>query len=126
VRLRADRVWYAYEGVDSFLSTLIFTVTAIYFVTELEMSPLQLVLVGTVMELTVFVFEVPTGIVADTYSRRLSIVVGYVVMGLAFLLVGGVEAVWAVLAGWSIWGFGFTFTSGGSTRGWPTRSGPSG
>jgi DHA3 family tetracycline resistance protein-like MFS transporter len=112
VRLSAERVWYAYEGVDSFLSTLIFTVTAVYFVTELDMSPLQLVLVGTVMELTVFAFEVPTGIVADTYSRRLSIVVGYVVMGLAFLLVGGVEAVWSVLAGWAIWGFGYTFTSG--------------
>jgi MFS transporter, DHA3 family, tetracycline resistance protein len=58
------------------------------------------------------VFEVPTGIVADTYSRRLSIVVGYVIMGLAFVLVGGVEAVWTVLAGWAIWGFGYTFTSG--------------
>jgi DHA3 family tetracycline resistance protein-like MFS transporter len=112
MRLPAERVWYAYHGVDSFLSTLIFTVTAVYFVTELDMSPLQLVLVGTVMELTVFAFEVPTGIVADTYSRRLSIVVGYVVMGLAFLLVGGVEAVWSVLAGWAIWGFGYTFTSG--------------
>jgi MFS transporter, DHA3 family, tetracycline resistance protein len=112
VRLGSERVWYAYEGVDSFLSTLIFTVTAVYFVTELDMSPLQLVLVGTVMELTVFAFEVPTGIVADTYSRRLSIIVGYVVMGLSFLLVGGVEAVWAVLAGWAIWGFGYTFTSG--------------
>jgi MFS transporter, DHA3 family, tetracycline resistance protein len=112
VRLGAEHVWYAYEGVDSFLSTLIFTVTAVYFVTELDMSPLQLVLVGTVMELTVFAFEVPTGIVADTYSRRLSIIVGYVVMGLSFLLVGGVEAVWAVLAGWAIWGFGYTFTSG--------------
>ena len=112
MRLGAERVWYAYEGVDSFLSTLIFTVTAVYFVTELDMSPLQLVLVGTVMELTVFAFEVPTGIVADTYSRRLSIIVGYVVMGLSFLLVSGVEAVWAVLAGWAIWGFGYTFTSG--------------
>jgi MFS transporter, DHA3 family, tetracycline resistance protein len=112
MRLPADRVWYAYEVADSFLSTLIFTVTAVYFVTQLQMSPLQLVLVGTVMELTVFAFEVPTGIVADTYSRRLSIVVGFVIMGLAFLLVGGVAAVWAVLAGWAIWGFGYTFTSG--------------
>jgi MFS transporter, DHA3 family, tetracycline resistance protein len=99
-------------AADSFLSALIFTVTAVYFVTELGMSPLQLVLVGTVLELTVFTFEVPTGIVADTYSRRLSIVVGYVVMGLAFVLVGGIEAVWTVLAGWAIWGFGYTFTSG--------------
>ena len=112
MRLAADRVWYAYEAVASFLFTMVFTVSAVYFVTELEMSPLQLVLVGTVMELSVFVFEVPTGIVADTYSRRLSIVIGFVVMGLAFVLVGGVEAVWSVLLGWAIWGFGYTFTSG--------------
>jgi DHA3 family tetracycline resistance protein-like MFS transporter len=112
MRLPARRVWFVSEAVDSFLSTMIFTVTAVYFVTELHMSPLQLVLVGTVMELTVFLCEVPTGIVADTYSRRLSIVVGYVIMGAAFLLVGGVGVVWAVLAGWAIWGFGYTFTSG--------------
>ena len=86
--------------------------TAVYFVTELEMSPLELVVVGTVMELTIFVFEVPTGIVADTYSRRLSIVIGTVVMGLAFLLVAAEPEVWAVLAGYAVWGFGWTFTSG--------------
>jgi len=112
VRLQAERVWYAYEAVASFLWTLVFTVTAVYFVTELGMSPLELVVVGTVMELAIFVFEVPTGIVADTYSRRLSIVIGNVVMGAAFVLVGGVQAVWAVLAGYAVWGLGWTFTSG--------------
>ena len=111
-RLRPETVWYAYEAVASFLWTLVFTVTAVYFVTELDMSPFELVVVGTVMELTIFVFEVPTGIVADTYSRRLSIVIGNAIMGVAFLLVAGVPAVWAVLAGYAVWGFGWTFTSG--------------
>ena len=111
-RLRPETVWYAYEAVASFLWTLVFTVTAVYFVTELGMSPFELVLVGTVMELSVFVFEVPTGIVADMYSRRLSIVIGNVVMGAAFVLVGGVGAVWAILVGYAVWGLGWTFTSG--------------
>ena len=79
-RLSASAVWYAYEAAASFLWALPFTVTAYYFVTEVGMSPLELVLVGTVMELSVFLFEVPTGVVADTVSRRLSIVVGNVVM----------------------------------------------
>ena len=30
------------------------------------------------MELTIFVFEIPTGVVADVYSRRLSVVIGNV------------------------------------------------
>jgi len=111
-RLRPETVWYSYEGIASFLWTLVFTVAAVYFVTELGMSPFELVVVGTVMELSVFLFEVPTGIVADMYSRRLSIVIGNVVMGAAFLFIGGLDAVWAVLVGYAVWGFGWTFTSG--------------
>jgi DHA3 family tetracycline resistance protein-like MFS transporter len=112
VRLPAPTVWYAYEAAASFLWTLVFTVTAYYFVTEVGMSPLQLVLVGTVMEVAVFVFEVPTGIVADTLSRRLSIVVGNVVMGGAFVLVAAFPAVAPILAAYVLWGIGWTFTSG--------------
>ena len=111
-RLRASSVWYAYEAAASFLWALPFTVTAYYFVTEVGMSPLQLVLVGTVMELSVFLFEVPTGVVADVVSRRLSIVVGNVVMGIAFVVVGAFVDVWPILIGYAIWGLGWTFTSG--------------
>ena len=111
-RLPASTVWYAYEAVASFLWAMVFTVTAYYFVTEVGMSPLELVLVGTVMELSIFVFEVPTGIVADTTSRRLSIVIGNVVMGVGFIVVGGFPAVWPILVGYAVWGFGYTFTSG--------------
>ena len=58
-RLSAGTVWYLYETVATFASSLVFTVAAVYFVTELHLSPLQLVLTGTAMELAVFVFEVP-------------------------------------------------------------------
>jgi DHA3 family tetracycline resistance protein-like MFS transporter len=111
-RLSAATVWYAYEAAASFLWSMVFTVTAYYYVTEVGMSPLELVLVGTVMELSIFVFEVPTGIVADTTSRRLSIVIGNVIMGAGFLVVGGFPDVWPILAGFALWGFGYTFTSG--------------
>src|SRR5690348_1159312 len=81
------------------------------------MSPLQLVLVGTFMELTIFVCEVPTGIVADLYSRKLSTVIGYLVMGAAIVFCALVAEPWAVMAAWSLWGFGYTFTSG-ATDAW--------
>ena len=32
-------------------------------------------------------FEIPTGVVADVYSRRLSTIIGYALMGLGFLVV---------------------------------------
>ena len=111
-RVSATTVWYVYEAAATFLSTLAFTVAAVFYVTEIGMSPLELVLVGTVMELAVFLFEVPTGIVADIYSRRLSIVIGEVVMGAAILVVGSVDTTWPILAAWGLWGIGYTFTSG--------------
>jgi DHA3 family tetracycline resistance protein-like MFS transporter len=111
-RLSAGTVWYLYETVATFASSLTFTVAAVYFVTELHLSPLQLVLTGTAMELAIFVFEVPTGIVADVYSRRLSIDVGTAIMGLSFVLVAAAGSAVAVLAAYAVWGFGYTFTSG--------------
>jgi MFS transporter, DHA3 family, tetracycline resistance protein len=112
MRLRADLVWYAYEAVASLLSALAFTVAAYFYVTELHMSPLELVLVGTAMELAIFVFEVPTGVVADMKSRRLSIVIGNAVMSVAFFVVAAATGAWVVIAAYALWGFGYTFTSG--------------
>ena len=111
-RLSATAVFYTGEVWLSLAGTTTFTVSAVYFVQDVGMSPLELVLVGTVMEAAVFLFEVPTGVVADTYSRRLSLLLGWVVMGAGIVLAGAVAQVWAVLAGWAIWGFGYTFTSG--------------
>ena len=116
-RLSARTTWYAYEAATSFLGMLAFTVTAVYYVTEVGMSPLQLVLVGTLMEVAIFVFEIPTGIVADVHSRRLSIVVGTFVMGIAVMLFGALDSVWPILAANALWGVGYTFTSG-ATDAW--------
>ena len=87
-------------------------VMSVYLVQELDLSPLQLVLMGTAMEAAVFIFEIPTGVVADTYSRRLSLIIGYLGMGTAWMLVGLVSAPWLIIALWGVWGLSYTFTSG--------------
>lgn len=79
---------------------------------EAGLSPLQLVLVGTAMEATVFFCEVPTGIVADTYSRRLSVLIGFIVSGAGLLISGILPEFSTILLGSIIWGLGFTFISG--------------
>ena len=63
-----------YFGLSFVLRMPTWVVMAVYLVQELHFSPLQLVLMGTVMEAAVFVSEVPTGILADAYSRRASII----------------------------------------------------
>lgn len=99
-------------GGQSFLFALIFTVNLIYQATVVGLDPFQLVLVGTILEATCLLFEIPTGIVADTYSRRLSILIGFALIGGGFLLEGSVPRFGAVIASQVIWGIGFTFTSG--------------
>jgi DHA3 family tetracycline resistance protein-like MFS transporter len=50
--------------------------------------------------------------VADVYSRRLSIVIGYLLIGLGLLIEGFFPAFWPILLSSVIWGLGYTFTSG--------------
>ncbi|WP_432890699.1 MFS transporter [Kribbella sp. CA-245084] len=106
------RTYYVYNAAWSFLAALSFTLSAVYYVRDAGLNPLQMVLVGTTLELACFLFEVPTGIVADLYSRRLSIIIGFVLIGAGFLLQGLVPAFLAILAAQVLWGVGFTFTSG--------------
>ena len=105
-------VYLLFIGGQSFLFALMFTVNLIYQATTVGLNPFQLVLVGTVLEATCFLFEIPTGVVADVYSRRLSILIGLALIGAGFLLEGSVPAFAAVIACQVIWGIGFTFTSG--------------
>lgn len=92
--------------------TLIVTVNLLYQVYTVKLDPIQLVLVGTVLELTVFLFEIPTGVVSDLKSRKLSIVIGYVLIGVGFLIEGLFPYFSAVLLAQIVWGIGYTFTSG--------------
>ena len=101
-----------YYGLSFGLRMPTWVVMAVYLVRTLHLSPLQLVLMGTAMEGAVFLFEVPTGVVADTYSRRLSLIVGYLGMGTATAAVGLVSTPWLVIALWALWGIAYTFTSG--------------
>ena len=105
----ATRLYYALQilsGVPTWV------VMSVYLVQELHLSPLQLVLMGTAMEGAVFLFEIPTGVVADTYSRRLSLIIGYLGTGVAWMAVGVVSAPWLIIALWGAWGLAYTFTSG--------------
>lgn len=108
-RPSATSVFY---GLEFAISLPSYVIVAVYLVTEVGLNPLQLVLVGTVMEASIFLFEIPTGAVADTYGRKLSLVVSFLIQGAAWMLVGAVSSFWVILVAWALWGFGETFMSG--------------
>jgi DHA3 family tetracycline resistance protein-like MFS transporter len=113
----AGVVYLVLEGVTALLQTTTWTTAAIYFINAAHLGPLQLVLLGTVMEASIFVFEIPTGVLADTAGRRRSIVTGTLVMGAALMLTGAIPWFPALLASEALWGLGETFTSG-ATAAW--------
>ena len=117
MRLKAYPLYLLIEVATSLVFSAIFTASAVYQITVAGLSPLQLVLVGTMLEVSAFVFEVPTGVIADVYSRRLSIVIGWVLMGLGFLLEGSLPLFATILLAQVLWGLGYTFTSG-ATQAW--------
>ena len=87
-------------------------VTSLYLVVVADLSAFQLVFLGTAMELTVLVSEVPTGVLADTVSRKWSIVVSHGVMGVGMVTTGLVTSFGLLVAAQMLWGFGWTFSSG--------------
>src|SRR3954462_8499459 len=91
------RVWYLRTAGSALGDTLVWTLAPVYFLTVVGMRPLQLVLVGTFTEVTIFVWEVPPGLVAALVTGKLSIVVGYLVMGAPVVFCGVVAEPWAVM-----------------------------
>jgi MFS transporter, DHA3 family, tetracycline resistance protein len=102
----------AFYGLEIGLSLPAWIVVAVFLVRDIGLSPLELILVGTVMEAAVFLFEVPTGAFADAYGRRRSIALSCVLQGAGYIILGSATSVEMVLAAWALWGFGYTFMSG--------------
>ncbi len=123
-RLDAHRTWLLYSGASGLAMSTGWTVAAVYFVREVGMSPLELVLAGTALEVAYFLFEVPTAVVADTYSRRASVVLAQILMGAGFVLTGAYAEVWVVLAAAALTGFGWTFKSGAENAWLADEAGP--
>src|SRR5439155_6816263 len=93
----AKTVYLILSSASSFFFTTIFTINLVYQLQVAHLDPLQLVLVGTVLEITVFLTQVPTGGLADVYSRRLAVIVGLALIGVGSLLEGSIPQFWAIL-----------------------------
>jgi MFS family permease len=111
-RLPAVRAYLLTTAIDGIARGLIFIGLSTYYVRTIGMDPLQLVLIGTTVELTCFLFEVPTGIVADTVSRRLSVIIGGLLVGLCYVVTGLLPVFLAIVVAEVIRGIGETFMSG--------------
>ena len=111
-KLSAYKTYLLFSAITAMCFSLVATVMMVYHIEIVHLNPLQLILVGTTLELACFIFEIPTAIVADVYSRKLSIVIGGVLTGVGFILEGSISSFIFVLVAQIVWGLGSTFISG--------------
>ena len=115
-KLNPKLVFYILGGTGSLAGGMLVVLT-VYYVTSAHLDPLQLVLVGTVLEAVYLLCEVPTGVVADSYSRRLSVIIGIFIVGAAWILEGSLPFFAAILLAEAVRAVGEAFLSG-ATQAW--------
>jgi MFS transporter, DHA3 family, tetracycline resistance protein len=117
LRVSASRVYLLIGAWGGFAWSLIAIAYALYYITVAHLDPLQLVLVGTALETSYFISEVPTGVLADTFSRRLSIIAGTGIIGIAWMGQALMPVFIAIAAFEILRGLGEAFTHG-ATEAW--------
>ncbi len=110
VRLAGDYVRWTW--LRAFLHRGWWLVTSVYLVVDARLSPAQLVTIGVAQGVVGLLGEVPAGVLADTLSRRWSLVVSHLLMGTAMVCTGLVASFAALVATQMLWGLAWTFASG--------------
>src|SRR5579871_4025669 len=108
----AYAVYLILSGAYSLFFATIVTINLVYQIEVAKLNPLQLVLVGTALEAVAFVCQVPTGILADVFSRRLSVILVLFLLGIAFMIEGSFPNFAVILAAQVLFGIGATFMDG--------------
>ncbi len=93
------------------LSTMVLPFLIIYF-KNLGFSFLQIAIITSTMGISMFLFEVPTGAFADGFSRKYSVILGFVITGISVILIPLTSNFYLLLLFWVLAGIGMTFVSG--------------
>jgi MFS transporter, DHA3 family, tetracycline resistance protein len=112
LKLRPETVYLLLTGLYTFTFSVVLTVAIVYQTQQAGLTPFQLVASGAATQVATFVFEVPTGLLADVKGRRFSVITGMITLGLTFLLMGASTNFWTIFAAQGAMGLGLTFLSG--------------
>jgi hypothetical protein len=106
------RLYIWWMGIWASMHRGYWFVASLYLVLDAHLSAFQLVTIGVVQSIIGGLFEVPAGVVADTFSRKWSLVFAHVLMGAAIVFTGSVRSFPALVASQALWGIAWTFASG--------------
>ena len=117
LRISAAPLYLLTGAWNGFAWALIGAAYVLYYITVAHLDPLQLILVGTALETSYFLCEIPTGVLADTFSRRMSVIAGTAIIGVAWIGQGLVPLFLAIAGFEILRGLGEAFIHG-ATEAW--------
>jgi len=100
---------YAFNFFDKFI--LIFPLYTVMFV-DAGLKPVEITVCLTAWSITSFVLQVPSGVVADRWSRRQILAWSQLVRGAGFVVWLLYPHFWGFFVGLQLWGIKSAFTSG--------------
>ncbi len=118
-RISPAKVFVRGFGFSEGLEWGVWLALTVFWIVELDLSPARLVFLAIALETTALLSETPTGVVADLYSRRRSLIIAQLLMGLALVWAFSSTNYWALMPAQVLFGFGWTFRSGADTA-WVT------
>ncbi len=106
------RLYLVLECGMSFLLGISYATITVYWVTAGHLNPLQLLLLGTALEISYFLLQLPTGVLADMVSRRLCVLAGLFIVGLALIMQGLSPSFPNLLGAQAVLGLGAALSDG--------------
>ncbi|MBW2973380.1 MFS transporter [Candidatus Woesearchaeota archaeon] len=105
-------LWPYYLAAFLFGASMLIAPFLIIYLRDLGFSFLKIELIFAIILVAVFFFEIPTGAFADLHGRKLSTLLGYLLIGFASLAIYFVEGHILFFLCWALFGLAQTFISG--------------
>jgi len=105
------RLYLILRALSTFGVSFISAVYVTFLITR-GLDLFQVNLVNAVFFATMFLFEIPTGAIADVFGRKISFVLSNILFGLGMLLYAASTSFWGFAAAESLGAIGATFASG--------------
>lgn len=111
----ASFIYIMLSAAQSLFYAIFLPVELVYLIEVAGFNPLQIVLVGTLRQAMNFLFQVPSGILSDIYSRRVAVILGILLIGAGYLIEGLSSTLTIIFAAQVFIGLGNTLMTGADT-----------
>ena len=84
----------------------------VYYFQELEFSLTMIAMLGSAMSITLFIFEIPSGYIADRFGRKNSIIVAVIFQLASMFILYSATSFFMIVVSHVVWGLAAAFFSG--------------